>query len=162
MNRNCRILPIVASLFLLTCIFAGCTERTKNPTDMKEADRDDAVLVAITRDGKFYLGQDQATDKLSLPDSGTEIRVRNASKVDLTSVVIDGKKFGDIKHETTTEYRKSESAHRYPSASLSANSKPLETPPMYGVDTELGAGRFTYVLTVQYGRLSVHTERDKD
>ena len=29
--------------------------RTRNPVDMKEADRDDAVLVAITRDGKFYL-----------------------------------------------------------------------------------------------------------
>jgi biopolymer transport protein ExbD/biopolymer transport protein TolR len=33
--------------------------RTKNPIDMKEADRDDAIIVAITRDGKFYLGTDQ-------------------------------------------------------------------------------------------------------
>jgi biopolymer transport protein ExbD/biopolymer transport protein TolR len=33
--------------------------RTKNPTDMKEADRDDAVLVAVTRDGKFFLGKDR-------------------------------------------------------------------------------------------------------
>ncbi|PYS56053.1 MAG: hypothetical protein DMG13_01305, partial [Acidobacteria bacterium] len=33
--------------------------KTKNPVDMKEADRDDAVLVAVTRDGKFYLGQDR-------------------------------------------------------------------------------------------------------
>jgi biopolymer transport protein ExbD/biopolymer transport protein TolR len=33
--------------------------QTKNPVDMKEADRDDAVLVAITRDGKFYIGQDR-------------------------------------------------------------------------------------------------------
>jgi biopolymer transport protein ExbD/biopolymer transport protein TolR len=33
--------------------------RTKNPVDMKEADRDDAIIVAITRDGKFYLGTDQ-------------------------------------------------------------------------------------------------------
>src|SRR5437667_3797159 len=31
--------------------------KTKNPIDMKEADRDDAILVAVTRDGKFYLGQ---------------------------------------------------------------------------------------------------------
>jgi biopolymer transport protein ExbD/biopolymer transport protein TolR len=33
--------------------------RTRNPVDMKEADRDDSVLVAITRDGNFYLGQDR-------------------------------------------------------------------------------------------------------
>jgi biopolymer transport protein ExbD/biopolymer transport protein TolR len=33
--------------------------KTKNPIDMKEADRDDAVLVAITRDGKFYVGQER-------------------------------------------------------------------------------------------------------
>jgi biopolymer transport protein ExbD/biopolymer transport protein TolR len=31
---------------------------TTNPVDMKDADRDDAVLVAVTRDGKFYLGQE--------------------------------------------------------------------------------------------------------
>lgn len=32
---------------------------TANPLDMKEADREDAVLVAVTRDGIFYLGQDR-------------------------------------------------------------------------------------------------------
>ena len=35
--------------------------KTKNPIDMKEADRDDAVLVTVTRDGKLYLGQDKIT-----------------------------------------------------------------------------------------------------
>ena len=33
--------------------------RTRNPVDMKEADRDDAVLVAVTRDGKFFLNKDR-------------------------------------------------------------------------------------------------------
>jgi biopolymer transport protein ExbD len=33
--------------------------KTKNPIDMKEADRDDAVLVTVTRDGKLYLGQEK-------------------------------------------------------------------------------------------------------
>jgi biopolymer transport protein ExbD/biopolymer transport protein TolR len=33
--------------------------RTRNPIDMKEADRDDAVLVAVTRDGQYFLGQDR-------------------------------------------------------------------------------------------------------
>ena len=33
--------------------------KTKNPIDMKEADRDDAVLITVTRDGKLYLAQDK-------------------------------------------------------------------------------------------------------
>src|SRR5262245_42488218 len=115
MKRNCRIASIVASLVVLACMLAGC-EKTKNPVDMKEADRDDAVLVAITRDGEFLLGP--------------EIRVRDASKVDLTDVVVDREKFGDIKQETTTEYRKSTFAHRNPSASVLVNSKPLQTAPI--------------------------------
>src|SRR5213078_1205332 len=40
--------------------------RTKNPIDMKEADRDDAIIVAITRDGKFYLGMNQVKDPVDL------------------------------------------------------------------------------------------------
>jgi len=45
--------------------------RTKNPTDMKEADRDDAVLVAITRDGQFYLQKERvAIDTLKDTVSG--------------------------------------------------------------------------------------------
>ena len=40
--------------------------QTTNPVDMKEADRDDAVLVAITRDGKLYLGQQKvSSDELA-------------------------------------------------------------------------------------------------
>src|SRR5437016_6408428 len=35
--------------------------KTKNPIDMKEADRDDAVLITVTRDGKLYLGQEKIT-----------------------------------------------------------------------------------------------------
>ena len=43
--------------------------KTKNPIDMKEADRDDAVLVAVTRDGKFYLGQ----DRVNIDDLATKV-----------------------------------------------------------------------------------------
>ncbi len=30
-----------------------------NPRDMKDADKDDAVVLAVTRDGRFYLGNQQ-------------------------------------------------------------------------------------------------------
>jgi len=33
--------------------------KTKNPIAMQAADKEDAVLVAVTRDGKVYLGRDQ-------------------------------------------------------------------------------------------------------
>ena len=45
--------------------------KTTNPTDMEEADRDDAVLLAVTRDGKFYLAKDQIDiEELSFLVSG--------------------------------------------------------------------------------------------
>ena len=33
--------------------------KTRNPIAMQAADKSDAVLVAVTRDGKVYLGSDQ-------------------------------------------------------------------------------------------------------
>jgi biopolymer transport protein ExbD/biopolymer transport protein TolR len=33
--------------------------RTKNPLEMSDADKDDAIRVGISRDGKFYLGQER-------------------------------------------------------------------------------------------------------
>ncbi len=39
--------------------------KTKNPSTMQAADKEDAVLVAISRDGRTYLGTDQmAPDQL--------------------------------------------------------------------------------------------------
>ncbi len=35
--------------------------KTANPVDMTEADRDDAVLIAVTRDGNYFLGMDRIT-----------------------------------------------------------------------------------------------------
>ena len=159
-----RFHPIFASLFVLVL---GGGARTKDPVDMKEADRDDAVLIAITRDGKIHVGGNEAQASEDFHNkrfnARTEIRVRNASRVDLKDVVIDGETFGDIKRDGMTEYRTSEFVHRYASASLSADSRPLGNQPIvYGFETALGSGRFTFVLTVQDGRLYVHAENDKD
>jgi biopolymer transport protein ExbD/biopolymer transport protein TolR len=39
--------------------------KTDNPTSMPDADKEDAIVVAVTRDGKLYLGQDPvAPDEL--------------------------------------------------------------------------------------------------
>ena len=69
-NAEINVTPMADVMLVLLIIFMVVTPmlqkgvsvelaKTKNPIDMKEADRDDAVLVAITRDGKFYLGQDK-------------------------------------------------------------------------------------------------------
>src|SRR5215207_4654004 len=67
---------------------------TKNPVDMKEADRDDAVLVAITRDGKFYLGQ----DRVSIEDLGVKVADMVSTKLDKTVFVRSDfrAKYGDV------------------------------------------------------------------
>ena len=68
--------------------------KTKNPIDMKEADRDDAVLVAITRDGKFYINQ----DRVNIDDLAAKVNDLLASKLDKTVFVkSDGRaKYGDV------------------------------------------------------------------
>jgi biopolymer transport protein ExbD/biopolymer transport protein TolR len=67
---------------------------TQNPVDMKEADRDDAVLVAITRDGKFYLGQ----ERVSIEDLGTRVADLVATRLDRTVFVKSDfrAKYGDV------------------------------------------------------------------
>jgi biopolymer transport protein ExbD/biopolymer transport protein TolR len=43
--------------------------QTENATAMPDADHEDAVVVAVTRDGKIFLGQDQ----VSLSDLGQKV-----------------------------------------------------------------------------------------
>jgi len=68
--------------------------KTKNPVDMKEADRDDAVLVAITRDGKFYLGQ----DKVEIDNLAAKVSDILTGKLDKTVFVKSDlrAKYGDV------------------------------------------------------------------
>ena len=66
-TSDINVTPMADVMLVLLIIFMVVTPmlqkgqsvdlaRTRNPVDMKEADRDDAVLVAVTRDGKFWLG----------------------------------------------------------------------------------------------------------
>ena len=65
-----NVTPMVDVMLVLLIIFIVITPmlskgisvdmaKTKNPIAMQAADREDAVLVAISRDGKVYLGTDQ-------------------------------------------------------------------------------------------------------
>lgn len=68
--------------------------QTRNPVDMTEADRDDAVLVAVTRDGKFFLGQ----DVVAIQDLSARVADLLSTRLDKT-VYVKGdfrSKYGDI------------------------------------------------------------------
>src|SRR5207247_10388510 len=71
-TSDINVTPMADVMLVLLIIFMVITPmlqkgvsvelaQTKNPIDMKEADRDDAVLVAVTRDGKCYLGQSKVS-----------------------------------------------------------------------------------------------------
>ena len=69
--------------------------RTHNPVDMPEADHDDAVLVAVTRDGRFYLGLTQ----IGIDELGTKVNDLLATRLDKTVFVKSDyrARYGDVK-----------------------------------------------------------------
>ena len=65
-----NVTPMVDVMLVLLIIFIVVTPmlskgitvdmaKTNNPSPMQNADKDDAVLIAIARDGRTYLGTDQ-------------------------------------------------------------------------------------------------------
>src|SRR5262249_31644781 len=93
-TSDINVTPMADVMLVLLIIFMVVTPmlqkgipvelaKTKNPVDMKEADRDDAILVAVTRDGKFYLGQ----DKVNVDDLATKVNNLLANKLDRTVFV---------------------------------------------------------------------------
>ena len=57
--------------------------RTANPVDMQEADREDAVIISVTRDGNFYLN----ADEVAVDTIGTEVTDLLAGRLDKTVYV---------------------------------------------------------------------------
>ncbi len=68
--------------------------KVQNPRAMADADKEDAVLLAITRDGKIYLGP----DKVTLDSITPTVKDRISSKLDKTVYVKSDSqaKYGDV------------------------------------------------------------------
>src|SRR5216110_2439598 len=71
-NSNINVTPMVDVMLVLLIIFMVVTPmlqkgvsvdmaKVDNPTPMEDADKEDALLVSITRDGKVYFGTEQIT-----------------------------------------------------------------------------------------------------
>jgi biopolymer transport protein TolR len=75
-NSNINVTPMVDVMLVLLIIFMVITPmlqnkvavdmaKVENPTPMPDADKEDAIVVAITRDGGVFLGQNKvATTEL--------------------------------------------------------------------------------------------------
>jgi len=76
-NSNINVTPMVDVMLVLLIIFMLVTPmlqkgvtvdlaKVNNPEQMPDADKEDALLVAVMRDGKVFLGNDQiAVDQLT-------------------------------------------------------------------------------------------------
>jgi biopolymer transport protein ExbD/biopolymer transport protein TolR len=104
-NSEINVTPMADVMLVLLIIFMVVTPmlqkgqqvelaKTRNPVDMKEADRDDSVIIAITRDGKFYLGQ----DKINVDDLAAKVNDLLATKLEKRVFVKSDSraKYGDV------------------------------------------------------------------
>ena len=86
-NSNINVTPMVDVMLVLLIIFMVITPmlqnkvsvdmaKVDNPTNMPDADKEDAIVVAITRDGGVFLGQ----NKVAVTELGGLVRDKLADK----------------------------------------------------------------------------------
>jgi biopolymer transport protein TolR len=93
-NSNINVTPMVDVMLVLLIIFMVITPMLQNkvqidmaqvvnPQSMPDADKDDAIVVAVTRDGRVFMGQN-LVDPSQL---GSLVRDKLADKTDKTIYV---------------------------------------------------------------------------
>ena len=86
-NSNINVTPMVDVMLVLLIIFMVITPmlqnkvqvdmaQTENPTAMPDADKEDAIVIAVTRDSRVFLGQDQ----VSMNDLAAKVRDKMGDK----------------------------------------------------------------------------------
>jgi biopolymer transport protein TolR len=84
-SSDINVTPMVDVMLVLLIIFMVITPmlqqkvavdmaKVDNPTSMPDADKEDAIVVAITRDGGVFLGQ----DKIATSELGAKVREKLA------------------------------------------------------------------------------------
>jgi len=88
-NSNINVTPMVDVMLVLLIIFMVITPmlqkgqsvdmaKVNNPTPMPDADKEDALLVVIMRDGQIFFG----TDRIRMDELTNKVKDRLANKVD--------------------------------------------------------------------------------
>jgi biopolymer transport protein ExbD/biopolymer transport protein TolR len=86
-SSNINVTPMVDVMLVLLIIFMVITPmlqnkvqvdmaKVDNPTNMPDADKEDAIVVAITRDGGVFLGQ----NKVAVSELGAQVREKLSDK----------------------------------------------------------------------------------
>jgi biopolymer transport protein TolR len=86
-NSNINVTPMVDVMLVLLIIFMVITPMLNNKVNvdlpkaaaavvMEDANKEDAVVVAVTRDGKTFLG----ADRVNIDDMGTKITAQLENK----------------------------------------------------------------------------------
>src|ERR1700683_3045169 len=89
-----NVIPMADIMLVLLIIFMVVTPmlqkgvsvdmaKVENPEDMRDADKDDAILIAVTRDGRYFLG----TTQISLDDITNKVKDLLANRLDKTVFV---------------------------------------------------------------------------
>jgi biopolymer transport protein ExbD len=89
-----NVIPMADIMLVLLIIFMVVTPmlqhgfsvdmaKVENPEEMQAADRDDAILIAVTRDGRYFLG----TTQVSLDDITNKVKDQLANRLDKTVFV---------------------------------------------------------------------------
>jgi len=105
-SSDINVTPMVDVMLVLLIIFMVVTPmlqkgvsvdkaEVNNPAPMEDADKEDAMLVSITRDGQVYFGSDQ----ISIDALTTKVKDRLASNVQSKQVFVKADKrshFGDV------------------------------------------------------------------
>ena len=100
-----NVIPMADIMLVLLIIFMVVTPmlqkgvsvdmaKVNNAEDMQNADKDDAIILAVTRDGKMYLGSKQ----IQLSEITTAVKDQIANRLDKTVFVrSDARaKYGDV------------------------------------------------------------------
>jgi biopolymer transport protein TolR len=88
-NSNINVTPMVDVMLVLLIIFMVITPmlqkgqsvdmaKVNNPVPMPDADKDDALLVVVMRDGQIFFG----TDRIKMDELTNKVKDRLANKVD--------------------------------------------------------------------------------
>jgi biopolymer transport protein TolR len=107
-NSNINVTPMVDVMLVLLIIFMVITPmlqkdvsvdlaQVNNPTQMKDADKEDALVVAITRQGDIYFGKDlirdtsqltnKIKDRMAKPGADHTVYLRADARAKYKSVV---------------------------------------------------------------------------
>jgi biopolymer transport protein ExbD len=104
-----NVTPMVDVMLVLLIIFMVITPmltkgqqvdlvKTKNPIAMQNADKEDAILVAVTRDGRFWLSP--GNTQIHIEDLSGKVRDLQTNKLDKTVYI---KSDGRAKYEAVED-----------------------------------------------------------